>query len=55
MLVMAGLDPAIHVYPPLTLKGCTNRHRVDARIKSGHDGNGGRQPFPHIREEMEKD
>jgi hypothetical protein len=30
---MAGLDPAIHASPSTPVL----RHRVDARIKSGHD------------------
>ncbi len=50
LLVMAGLDPAIHVYPPLTSKGSAKRRRVDARIKSGHDGNEGELSSAQIRE-----
>ncbi|CAA7622472.1 hypothetical protein MTBLM5_490011 [Magnetospirillum sp. LM-5] len=39
--VMAGLDPAIHVSSlKYDLKQLVRRHRVDARIKSGHDGKG---------------
>ena len=34
-LVMAGLDPAIHVFPVST------RQYVDARDKPGHDGGEG--------------
>jgi len=33
---MAGLDPAIHAHP----QAPALRHRVDARIKSGHDDSG---------------
>ena len=32
--VMAGLDPAIHVFAP---NGSARQGCVDARIKSGHD------------------
>jgi hypothetical protein len=32
--VMAGLDPAIHAFPPLAIARC---NAVDARIESGHD------------------
>jgi hypothetical protein len=36
---MAGLDPAIHVRPQkIYLKQWIMRCRVDARNKSGHDG-----------------
>jgi hypothetical protein len=33
LIVMAGLDPAIHAFPERMRRKC-----VDARIKSGHDG-----------------
>jgi hypothetical protein len=42
---MAGLDPAIHgvPWPPASVVnflGHVTRHRVDARVKPGHDGTG---------------
>jgi hypothetical protein len=37
-IVMAGLDPAIHALPFRTnLAMSTLRHRVDGRVKDGHD------------------
>jgi hypothetical protein len=40
---MAWLDPAIHGVPwpsasAITLRCGVTRHRVDARVKPGHDG-----------------
>ena len=45
---MAGLDPAIHVYPPAHSRRKSRFHlaitrrfsRVDGRVKPGHDENG---------------
>jgi hypothetical protein len=37
-IVMAGLDPAIHAMPfRIDLAMSTQRHRVDGRVKRGHD------------------
>jgi hypothetical protein len=38
---MAGLDPAIHVFPlRVHSTASTKRRRMDGRVKPGHDGEG---------------
>jgi hypothetical protein len=41
-LVMAGLDPAIHLK-----KVALYRSVMDARVKPGHDGERGKEKGPH--------
>jgi len=52
--VMAGLVPAIHAALPVQTSVSSEAYdeaavfSVDGRVKPGHDGEPGSQPYPHL-------